>query len=775
MADIFISYSRDDRLRIEKLAAALEADGFDIWWDKNIAGGAEFSKETEARLTEAKIVLVAWSKTSIQSNWVADEATEGRDRGCLVPIAIDDVKPKLGFRQFQTIAFERWNGDETSPEYIELKTALTAQLTGAAPTPVAKGPGISHQTKWLQQPAVLAAIGVLAAALAAFVLLPASDKADTRSADGKSAGALKNAYDSIAVLAFSDLSPDRDQEYFSDGVAEELLNVLARETDLRVAARTSSFAFKGKDEDISSIGRALNVDAVLEGSVRKAGEKVRITAQLIDTRSGFHLWSNTYDRDFDDVFAIQDEIANAIVAALPSGRANGDLSKITKTESEAYDLFLQGRHFLSLRTRPSIEKALTLFRQAVEIDPEYAPAWAEIAIAANLLSRGPDTYGDWTFQKIADVAAPAIEKSLSLDPELAEAHVANGLFLARQRQWEDAISEYRKAIDLNPSTPNARHLLYLTLTFVGRFDEAYQIIDDAAQVDPLSAIVLENRVTSLISRGQNSDAFSVARQLLALHPGWPLSISALAGSYSANGQFAESAKLMETAATLSQSDNTYADASFTLINIRLSDHPLVKNAPIDPASFLAVNEGRYEEARALAMKQYEDDPSNVFAAWRAGWTLWAIGEPEAALALFEKAITPSDESEPIEIVSPLGCYPGIYVAGLRQRYGNPDEAMPIIEQCRKIIANMEAQDFALPFYERDMPVELLMLEGRHEEAIEALRALADSGKFISWWIAVEPVYEPIRGDPRFETIVADLKAFAESERDRFLTMDKTPN
>ena len=774
VTDIFISYSRADRDRIEKLAAVLEADNFNVWWDKNITGGVEFSKETEARLDEAKVVLVVWSKNSIHSNWVADEATEGRERGCLVPIAIDEVKPKIGFRQFQTIAFENWNGEATSPEILELKAALTAQLTGSKPNFSSTIPENSHWVDQIRNPRFFALIGiVLTAALASVLWLPKSDR-EIQATEAGHTGNLNEAYKSIAVLAFSDLSPNRDQEYFSDGIAEELLNVLARQTNLRVAARTSSFAFKGSNEDIAAIGQALNVDAVLEGSVRKAGEKVRITAQLIDARSGFHLWSNTYDRVFDDVFAIQDEIAGSIVEALPSSKSDSDLSAVIQTDNEAYDLFLQGRHYLALRTRGSIEKALALFQRVVEIDPDYAPAWAEIGIAANLLSRGPDTYGDWTLNQVTEIAGPAIEKSLSLDPLLAEAHTAKGLFLARQRKSEEAIVEYRKAIALNPSTPNARHLLYLTLTFVGEFSEAHDVIDEAAEFDPLSAIILENRVSSLVLRDQTDEAFEVARQLSNLHPGWPLSISALAAPYSATGRFAEAAKLIETAANLSQSDNAYANASFALINIKMWDHPLVEKAPVDPASFLAVNEGRYEEARTLVMRQFNNNPGNTFAAWRAGWTLWAIGEAEEALDLFERSIDPFEGLEAIDVTSPLGCYPGIYIAGLRQRLGDPSAAEPIIRECNEIIANMEAQGYVLPFYERDMPIELLMLEGKHEEALMALRKLADSGQFISWWIEVEPIYEPVRNDPRFKQIVLDLKLLAERERQRFLALDNIP-
>ena len=581
-------------------------------------------------------------------------------------------------------------------------------------------------------------------------------------------------YSSIAVLAFADLSPDRDQEYFSDGISEELLNVLARQTDLRVAARTSSFSFKGKHEKIETIGAALNVDAVLEGSVRKAGDTVRVTAQLIDARTGFHLWSNTYDRKFVDVFEIQDEIAGSIVAALPSQDGGSLASKTTYTDSEAYDLFLQGRHHLSLRTRASIERALNLFNRAVEIDPDYAPAWAAIGMSANLLTRGPDTYGELTLAEANAIAAPAIERSLSLNPDLAEARAANGLLLAHHGKLDEAIEEYQAAIELNPSTPNARHLLYLTLTFAGRFEEAFDVIDEAAKFDPLSGIILENQVSSLVSRGRFEEAFSVARRLVAVNPGWPLALSALAAPYSETGKFAEAAKLAEVSAELSQSVNAQENAAFNLINIKLTEHPLVRSATMNPASFLAVTEGRFDHARELVMSQYASHPGDLFAAWRAGWTLWAIGDPKSAHELFERSLQGSDGADPIEPTSPFSCYPGLYIAGLRLQFGDVDNAVPILETCRQIIENMQMQGYEIPFFERDMPIELLMLEGRHEEALAALRELADSGRFISWWIEFEPIYSPVRDDPRFQQIVADLKSFAIAEGNRFAELQEIP-
>ena len=784
MADIFISYARANRAKVEKLSHALEAEGFSVWWDRHIAGGAEFSKDIELALNAARAVIVVWSAEANESRWVKDEAGIAANAGKLVALSLDGVEPPIGFKQFHAIDYSS-SGDGAQSDLLRslaMKFEQTASVD--APPDVASKIGTSDAPRRpVKTLFIAAAMAVAALSIVYFmannIFMNSHDKvvgdlARSSQASLDTAAAPTGEYRSIAVLAFSDLSPDGDQEYFSDGISEELLNVLARETNLRVAARTSSFAFKGKNENVSTIGNALNVDAVLEGSIRKADDQLRITAQLIDARTGFHLWSDTFDREFSDVFAIQDEIARAIVGSLPSAGNAQAIATVTQTDSDAYDLYLRGRHHLLLRTRSSIEQARTLFEQAVEVDSDYAPAWAELAMSVMLLQKGSATYGDLSPVEVIAVASSAIEKALALNPRLAEAHVARGLLSATEANLPEAVSHYKRGIELNPSTPNGRHLLYLALVGEGEFREAFDVIDLAAELDPLSAIILENQVTSLVLRDQPEAALVAARRLNELHPGWPLSKAALSAAYSANGKFAEAAKLFEEAAIAGRSDNSYDSAAFALITVRAFDHQLVQDGPIDPRSFLAVNQGRKDTARDLVMRQFNAAPESVGAAWRAGWTLWAIGDDQAAHDLFERYLVNPDVAGSFPAVSPASCYPGLYIAGLRKRLGNSAAVTPILDQCRKTVDNMVAQGYMLQFYERDMPVELLMLEGSHEEALTELRRLVDSGRFISWWIGVEPIYQPLYDDPRFQAIVADLSDFAEREKARYLALEDTP-
>ncbi|MEO1243217.1 MAG: TIR domain-containing protein [Pseudomonadota bacterium] len=784
MADIFISYARADRDKIEKLASALETQGYSVWWDRHIVGGAEFSKDIETALNAAKAVVVAWSAEANESRWVKDEAGIAANSGKLVALSLDGSEPPIGFKQFHAIDFSSPSNEAQS----DLLRSLAIKFE--QPAPVEASPDIVSRVGSNDAPrqsgrALLIATGLAVAALSILYFAANniftgpqekidSDVAQNAQTPSDTVAAPTGDYSSIAVLAFSDLSPDQDQEYFSDGISEELLNVLARETDLRVAARTSSFAFKGKNENVSAIGDALNVDAVLEGSVRKAGDQLRITTQLIDTRTGFHLWSDTFDREFSDVFAIQDEIARSIVASLPSSGKASAVDSITQTNSDAYDLFLRGRHHLLLRTRSSIEQARMLFERAVELDPDYAPAWAELAMSIMLLQKGVSTYGDFSVAEVVANAAPVIEKALALNPGLAEAHVAKGLLYASKGDWRRAIPHYKKGIELNPSTANGRHLLYLALVTDGEFREAFEVIDRAAEFDPLSALILENQVASFVLRDQPEAALATARRLNELHPGWPLAKVALSRAYGVGGAFAEAARSFEEAAISSRSDNTYGSAAFALLNIRVFDHPLVRDGPADPVSFLAVNEGRHDVARELVMNQFNAAPEDVGAVWRAGWTLWAIGDDQEAYDLFERYLLNPDVVGSHPAVSPSRCYPGLYIAGLRQRLGNAAAAKPILDQCRETLDNMTAQGYVPEFYERDMPVELMILEGRHEEALTELRRLADSGRFVSWWIGVEPIYQPLYDDPRFQAIVADLRDFAEREKARYLAMEDAP-
>lgn len=312
---------------------------------------------------------------------------------------------------------------------------------------------------------------------------------------------------SIAVLPFANLSPDPENEYFSDGLTEELINSLTKIEGLRVASRTSAFAWKGKQEHIRKIGEQLNVETVLEGSVRKAGNRLRITAQLVNVDDDSHLWSERYDREMEDVFAIQDEIARAIVDALKIKLASDKKHQIVKppTESiEAYNLYLQGRFHWNKRSKEGFERAIQYFEQALQIDPTYARAYAGLADCYTLLA----SYGYLDPQQSFQKAQEAAREALELDETLAEAHASlAAIKLNHEQDIQGAQEEIERAIALNPNYATAHHWHAATLAGLGRTNEALAAIQRALELDPLSAImrVTAGEVFQLAGRWQEAE------------------------------------------------------------------------------------------------------------------------------------------------------------------------------------------------------------------------------------------------------------------------------
>ncbi len=317
---------------------------------------------------------------------------------------------------------------------------------------------------------------------------------------------------SIAVLPFVNMSDDPANEYFSDGIAEELLNVLVKVEGLRVASRTSSFSFKGKGISIPNIARELNVNHVLEGSVRKAGNTVRITAQLIDVRTDRHLWSATYDRELEDIFAIQDEISGKIVQALKVALGSGEqqaMAHVGKpTENvEAYELYLQGRYFWQRRGEDNIRRSIALFEQATELDPQFARAWSSLAAAHTTLP----AYSDETGHQHNPPAVLAAQRALTLDDSLAEAYAVLGDIARVERKWMEAKAYYERAIASEPKNSTA-HLWYGEHhATVGHMQEAFNEVLIAHQLDPLHPATNAHLADLYLWKRDTSNALKYAR------------------------------------------------------------------------------------------------------------------------------------------------------------------------------------------------------------------------------------------------------------------------
>lgn len=303
---------------------------------------------------------------------------------------------------------------------------------------------------------------------------------------------------SIAVLPFVNMSGDTENEYFSDGISEEILNLLVKLPQLKVASRTSAFIFKGKEASIPTVARELGVDTVLEGSVRRAGERVRITAQLIEASSDSHLWSETYDREMDDVFAIQDEIAQNIADALEvtlSPKERRSIQYVATSNAQAFDFYLRGKSFMYTMTRRDYEHAIRMFEQAIDVDAKFALAYAGIADAYSHLYR----YADASNENVRK-SVEASEKAIALDSDAAEPHASRGLSLFISGQFEAAKAEFDVAIKLNPNLFDAYYYYGLACSSNSDFEAAEKMYLKAMEVNPAdyqSPLFLAQAYTSL--------------------------------------------------------------------------------------------------------------------------------------------------------------------------------------------------------------------------------------------------------------------------------------
>ena len=410
---------------------------------------------------------------------------------------------------------------------------------------------------------------------------------------------------SIAVLPFLDHSPNRDQEYFCDGMTEELINALTKLRGLHVAAWTSASQLRGNTQDVWSVAEQLKVGTVLAGSVRKAGSRLRITVQLIGTADGCYLWSEIYDRELQDVFSIQEEISQAIVAKLKVQIADGQSKHLIRRYTnnfEAYNLYLKGRYHWNRRSERSLRRGIEYFEEAIALDPGYAPAHSGLADSYSLLGN----YGVLPAKKVKAKALSAAEKAVDIDPTLAEAHTA----LAHVRatycwDWPGARSEYQTAISLNPAYATAHHWYAITyLAPLGLLDAALSQMEKAEELDPVSVSIKRDIAVILYNSRQYQDAVEQSRAAISLDHGfhgayWALGLAyegllryedaveafqkglefapdtprllgALGHAYSLWGKRAEAEKILERLKELAN-QSYVSPFDFALVNLGLGD------------------------------------------------------------------------------------------------------------------------------------------------------------------------------------------------------------
>ena len=455
MADVFISYARADKARVAPLVAAIEARGWSVWWDPEITPGQEFDDQIEAEIDAACAVLVVWTPDSVASRWVRGEAREAAERGILVPVRFEQARLPMDVRAIHTTDLDEWHEDPAHPAAQDCLRALAAMI---ARTRAAQRAG---------------------------------------SADAVKPQVEKTPHYSICVLPFVNMSGDAEQEYFSDGITEDIITDLSKVSALEVVSRNDSFLYKGKQIEVLKVAREVKVTHVLEGSVRRAGGRLRINAQLIDAASGKHVWAERYDRDASDIFAIQDEISHAIVKALRLRLLPEEKKAIERrgtSNVEAHDLYLMAREMYVAAQEADERNARSIVRiceRATQIDPDYAQAWALMAVGYRILLRLGVKAGD---------GMTAVERALTLNPDLAEAHAVKAQVLQQHNDLQAASEEVAAALALDPDSYEVNRSAGRLNYQLKKFNEAIRYYEKAVtlmEADVNSAAMLVSCYTAV--------------------------------------------------------------------------------------------------------------------------------------------------------------------------------------------------------------------------------------------------------------------------------------
>jgi len=460
LADIFVSYSRQDKARVAPLVAALEGAGWSVWWDPEIVPGEEFDTLISRELGQARTVVVVWTPVSVDSRWVRGEARDAADRDALCPVRFEGAKPPIDFRAVHAVDLDNWGGDAEGPAFRSLRKALETRL------------------------------GVPSKAAA------------------QATGNATRAAVSVCVLPFANMSGDPEQEYFSDGITEDIITDLGKVSALSIVSRNMAFSFKGAKGGVGDIGRQTHASYVLVGSVRKAGERVRITAQLINASNEAQVWAERYDRDLKDIFSLQDEISRAIVAALKLTLLPEEqraLEQRATTNVKAYKFYLMARQFVVMGNERHLAAIERFCRRAVELDPGYALPWAMMAFAQADMHRRSDSLED---------GREAAIRAIQLDSKLPEAHAALGAVLMHQGSFERALEACAAALQIDPNSYEGNLVAGRCYMALERFDEAIGCLELAATAIDTEFMAASFVSQCYLSKGDRARGQAAARRAL---------------------------------------------------------------------------------------------------------------------------------------------------------------------------------------------------------------------------------------------------------------------
>jgi TolB-like protein/Tfp pilus assembly protein PilF len=592
---------------------------------------------------------------------------------------------------------------------------------------------------------------------------------------------------SIAVLPFDDFSENRDQAYFGDGIAEELLNALVGVDGLRVAARTSSFAFRGSQKDVRKIGQELAVDTVLEGSVRRSGDRVKITAQLIGTKDGYHLWSEVYDTQITDIFSVQEKISRSIADELKLRLGDVAAQRLANapTNVRAYDKYLEGRKKWNERTRESLEEARDLFAEAVQLDPNYAPAFSGLADTYLLLSEAQ--YGTLKAEEVLQHAEPAIARALKLNGGLAEAYASLGLLRWSVGEMTLAELALRKAIELNPSYSMAHFWLgSVLLETGGSLLDATAEYREAYSRDPYHAAIAFNYSSALAQLGEAEEARQIALRVSGRYPDSPKPCLALADLAATAGRLDEAVYWARRADALPGDDGS-ASALLAKYYAELGEMDLAREAlaraqagttsegyALQVEAFMAVLERDWDHLSQLAepfVPNASDAPSQGYLGERARMALFLGGVARLARGDVDSAL---DYLGRLELDAPASSGVGgpgdritarnALAMALRSA-GRTDESRQVLDRTLQIATDARTAGWRIGAIGFPL-AETYVLLGQHDRALATIDEAMRAGVVEKWYLEVIPSFDALRGDPVFQDALARLDASLAKQRGR---------
>ncbi len=787
---VFLSYASQDAEAARRICEALRAAGIEVWFDQSELRGGDvwdhkirqqihdcalfvpiISAHTDAR-TEGYFRL-EWKLAVDRSYLMADDAA------FLFPVVIDDTTDAVARvpEKFRAVQWTRLPAGETPAAFPQRVGAI---LAGTARPERAKATTVSGG-RFRRGPLIAGAVALLIGAIAIFAWRTASRAPNVALPPQEVAAAPASSIPehSIAVLPFTDLSEHKDQEYISDGLAEALLNLLSKVPGMQVAARTSAFSFRGQDVDVPTVGRQLLVAHVLEGSVHKIGNHLRVTAQLVRTSDDNPIWSETYDRELGDVFRMQDEIAAAVFKALKVRLlASATPRSLGTQNSDAYLVFLQGRAKMATQRLADTKAAQADFERALKLDPNYGPAYVELSTAKLQLAEFEfQSNHEAAFNTAVEESKLLIERALALDPNDSQAYVERG-YLRAFSDISGAEQDYRRAIELNPSAARGYDGLATVLyQDPRRRDEALAMLVRARRLDPLEPKydVLRAKIYYM-GHSNLKEADSLLSEVVAHHPAYQPAWVWLADVRRAAGHFAEAIMYDEHALKLDPLQEwprrmliwNYVDVGDLVAARHVADeapNPL----PIHRIQLL-IQSAEWRRAAEVTYASYADgtllDTSEPHGVFALRMEARRTREFERARATFERMCGVTWSATGIPTLPPeLGFgYASVALGDMLILSGERARGERLL---RASLADMDyvAHDLRRGdlMYLLDRPTALALL-GDRKAALAALHKAVSNGYLNTWeLLPLEPAFDPFRGDPEFQNMMREMQAKQASE------------